>query len=225
MSGTFLFAGVDGASDEMRRSRTAGNLERLKARLAAKRGLLPSESAGQPGGHDAASGVIGHQRDEEDEFEKALRNCRQDNDYIYLGIDATDDDWKSIKKRGKSAGGRVPSGGGDQTWNPKGVSLKNVNKGEQRPQREGVKREIMESILAESTKFEPDIVSTPDKGAKMPKHKGMPREKKDPAKVKPKKEVVHKIPTEPKVRRPGKKGMATAKQRLGKILKIHRMYH
>lgn len=72
MSGTFSFGG-SGAGDS-RRSKTAGNIERLKARLAAKRGLLP-------GGAGQGKAVMGHQQDEEDEFEKALRNCRQDDDF------------------------------------------------------------------------------------------------------------------------------------------------
>ncbi|XP_022710411.1 uncharacterized protein LOC111272994 [Varroa jacobsoni] len=226
MSGTYSFAAT--ASDEIKRSKTAGNLERLKQRLAAKRGILSPGRPGQPERRGGVGGLMGHQRDEEDEFERALRNCRQDDDFIYLGIDANDDDWKSMKKRAKSSGGRISTSGTDQTWNPKGVSLKGVTKGEQRPQREGVKREVMESTLAESTKFDPALESGPDEDqVKAPKVKGPPREKKDPVSkmVKSKKEVVQKVSTEPKIRRPGKKGMATAKQRLGKILKIHRMYH
>lgn len=76
MSGTFPFARNDGSGGDARRSRTSGNIERLKARLAAKRGLLPP---GQTKGE-------GRQQEEEDEFEKALRNCRQDNDFSEYSI-------------------------------------------------------------------------------------------------------------------------------------------
>lgn len=79
MSGTFPFAGSVGAAEgDPRRSRTAGNIERLKARLAAKRGLIP--------GGQTRGGLMGQQQEEEDEFEKALRNCRQDDDFSKLFI-------------------------------------------------------------------------------------------------------------------------------------------
>ena len=75
---------------------------------------------------------------------------------VYLGIDANDEETKIFKKRGKTRGPQRH----DEAWNPKGVSLKGVLK-EERPQREGVKREIMESTLAESKKFTGPSVTPP----------------------------------------------------------------
>ncbi|XP_003738948.2 lysine-specific demethylase PHF2, partial [Galendromus occidentalis] len=133
MSGTFNFSGGTTVShDEVRRSRTSGNLEKLKERLKAKR---------------AASSATGYD-EEEDEFERALKNCKPEDDFVYLGIDANDEETKIFKRRGKTRGPQRH----DEAWNPKGVSLKGIMKGE-RPQREGVKREVMESTLAESKKF------------------------------------------------------------------------
>lgn len=115
---------------------------------------------------------------------------------VYLGIDANDDEWKSMKKRNRGAPGKqANAGAADQTWNPKGVSLKGVSRDGQRPQREGVKREIMESTLAESTKYDPTAASATAKSNKAAKVK---REKKEAAKPKPPKESITKISTEPK---------------------------
>ena len=148
MSGTFNFG--DGATvshDDVKRSRTSGNLEKLKERLKAKRGT--------------SSGTR-FDEEEDDEFERALKNCKPDDDFseskhrissfyrglpfpraefhsdyipVYLGIDANDEDTKIFKKRGKTRGPQRH----DEAWNPKGVSLKGILK-EERPQREGVKR-------------------------------------------------------------------------------------
>lgn len=120
---------------------------------------------------------------------------------VYLGIDANDDEWRSMKRRnrGGGGGGRTGSGATDQTWNPKGVSLKGLNREAQRPQREGVKREIMESTLAESTKYDPTATpNTDSKTAKVAKAKVPPREKKEHPKIKPEKESITKISSESK---------------------------
>lgn len=64
------------------------------------------------------------------------------------------------------------------------MSLKGLPREAQRPQREGVKREIMESTLAESTKYDPTATSAPTtKPVKASKAKGAPREKKEQSKV------------------------------------------
>lgn len=66
MSGTFNFGGGTTVShDDVKRSRTSGNLEKLKERLKAKRA--------------SSSGT--HFDEEEDEFERALKNCKPDDDF------------------------------------------------------------------------------------------------------------------------------------------------
>ena len=72
MSGTFNFSGGTTIShDEVKRSRTSGNLEKLKERLKAKR---------------ASSSAAGFD-EEEDEFERALRNCKPDDDFSEFSVD------------------------------------------------------------------------------------------------------------------------------------------
>ncbi|XP_076304683.1 histone lysine demethylase PHF8-like isoform X2 [Tachypleus tridentatus] len=180
---------------------------------------------------DAGKSVMSHNRlirrkypDEEDdeEFEESLKNCPEDGDFIYLGFEATDEEGYIFKRRGR----RKP----DEAWNPKAKLVPNCPKPE-RPVREGVRKEVVESGIAAAAA----------KLANLPPQKRSYNKKKL---IHPKNKEEHFFNPQPgpshlsdfSLKRPAsaeilskakkpKKGFATAKQRLGKILKIHKMLH
>ncbi|XP_046745971.1 histone lysine demethylase PHF8-like isoform X1 [Diprion similis] len=178
------------------------------------------------------------QEDEDDQLIENIDKVHQDEDFIYPTLDASDDEEFIFKPRGKR---RV-----DEAWNPKarvGPLLPKTN----RPAREGVKKTSVEKGLeaaaAKRAKQHPvakrtynkrkqkevllpvipapivvpapieEVVTTTDSYGSI---LTSPNRLKD---VKAK--LAAPIPAE---RKP-KKGMKTAKQRLGKILKLHKMMH
>lgn len=138
-----------------------------------------------------------------DDYGENIDKVHQDEDYIYPALDGSDDEDLIFKPRGKRKM--------DEAWNPKARVGPLVPKTD-RPTREGTKKQAVEKGLE----------------AAAAKRAGLPSPKRLYNRKKPK------LPSEPqastspmkkvdvKFRKP-KKGMATAKQRLGKILKIHKM--
>ncbi|XP_021927667.1 lysine-specific demethylase 7B-like [Zootermopsis nevadensis] len=138
-----------------------------------------------------------------DDYGENIDKVHQDEDYIYPALDGSDDEDLIFKPRGKRKL--------DEAWNPKARVGPLVPKTD-RPTREGTKKQAVEKGLE----------------AAAAKRAGLPSPKRLYNRKKPK------LPSEPqastspmkkvdvKFRKP-KKGMATAKQRLGKILKIHKM--
>ncbi|XP_064488652.1 histone lysine demethylase PHF8-like [Ornithodoros turicata] len=156
-------------------------------------------------------------QDDED-LEESLKKCHQDEEFVYPGLDASDDELHVFKPRGRSKR--------DEAWNPKAKLVPNCPK-PARPVREGTKKEAIETGLAEAAAKLAD---------KPPPRRSYHRKKPPPPK--PKEEAYDpgpstssasskKPPLSPdafRLRKP-KKGFATAKQRLGKILKIHKMIY
>ncbi|XP_017782189.1 PREDICTED: histone lysine demethylase PHF8-like isoform X2 [Nicrophorus vespilloides] len=181
------------------------------------------------------------------EEEDALNNVHQDEDYIYPGLDnSDDDDFNLFKPRNRSSI--------DEPWNPKvrvGPLLPKMN----RPAREGTKKQAVEKVLEAAAKRATEL----SEKAKAPKKPTTPKKKAKPrAKPADKATAVtctitsasspppspppprclllnepmpppKPFPVPPKATKVStpkpKKGMKTVKQRLGKILKIHKMIH
>ncbi|XP_055937481.1 histone lysine demethylase PHF8-like isoform X2 [Argiope bruennichi] len=156
---------------------------------------------------------------EYDDFEEQLKQCHQDGDYIYLGLEASDDECHVFKPRGRSRR--------DEPWNPKAKLVPNCPKPE-RPVREGTRKEAIECGLAAAAAKIP--TSSPQKRQYL-KKKPPPNRSKiapdhQPGPSNPAFSNKRPLPSEPpKVNKRPKKGFATAKQRLGKILKIHKMIY
>ncbi|CAH1955521.1 unnamed protein product [Acanthoscelides obtectus] len=150
--------------------------------------------------------------------EENINNVHQDEEYVYPSLDNSDDeDVHIFKPRGRS---KV-----DEAWNPKarvGPLLPKTN----RPAREGTKKQSVEKVLEAAAA----------KRLHHPPEKSPKRQYKRKVVKQPKAEVKSSTgpatsttppasgaagSTTPKPR----KGMKTAKQRLGKILKIHKMIH
>ncbi|XP_022901200.2 lysine-specific demethylase 7B-like isoform X1 [Onthophagus taurus] len=149
--------------------------------------------------------------------EEDINNVHQDEDYIYPSLDNSDDeDIHIFKPRGRS---KI-----DEAWNPKarvGPLLPKMN----RPAREGTKKQAVEKVLEAAAAKR--ACESPEKSPKRQYRR---------KKIKPKltEKTTSSVPntttiaststhvvTTPRPR----KGMKTAKQRLGKILKIHKMIH
>ncbi|CAH1103341.1 unnamed protein product [Psylliodes chrysocephalus] len=159
-------------------------------------------------------------------IEENVNNVHQDDDYIYPSLDNSDDeDVHIFKPRGRS---KV-----DEAWNPKarvGPLLPKMN----RPAREGTKKQSVEKVLEAAAARR--LHEIPEKINKFPKRQYRRR------KIKPKLDVrspstsgtsiagtsasIPTTPTSSSISTPKpRKGMKTVKQRLGKILKIHKMIH
>ncbi|XP_057324502.1 histone lysine demethylase PHF8-like isoform X1 [Microplitis mediator] len=180
--------------------------------------------------------------DEDDQSIENIDKVHQDEDFIYPALDASDDEEYIFKPRGKR---RV-----DEAWNPKarvGPLLPKTN----RPAREGAKKTSVEKGLeaaAAKRAKHPNQKTSPkrtyNKSKKNPasngiiptsslKHEEPPAEPvqvptgftsilTSPNRLK---DVKAKLAAPVPVERKPRKGMKTAKQRLGKILKLHKMMH
>ncbi|GFQ73696.1 histone lysine demethylase PHF8, partial [Trichonephila clavata] len=135
----------------------------------------------------------------------------------YLGLDASDDECHVFKPRGRSRR--------DEPWNPKAKLVPNCPKPE-RPVREGTRKEAIECGLAAAR-----LSSLPPQKRQYLKKKPIVRNKSVPDQQagpsNPAFNNKRQLPSEPPkvVNKRPKKGFATAKQRLGKILKIHKMMY
>ncbi|XP_056646362.1 lysine-specific demethylase 7B-like [Diorhabda sublineata] len=157
-------------------------------------------------------------------IEENVNNVHQDDDYVYPSLDNSDDEEVQIfKTRGKS---KI-----DEAWSPKarvGPLLPKMN----RPAREGTKKQSVEKVLEAAAARR--LHEIPDKN-KSPKRQYRRR------KIKPKLDIRSPsssataipstsmsnpvIPSSSGIIPKPRKGMKTVKQRLGKILKIHKMIH
>ncbi|XP_044574433.1 lysine-specific demethylase PHF2-like [Cotesia glomerata] len=180
--------------------------------------------------------------DEDDQSIENIDKVHQDEDFIYPALDASDDEEYIFKPRGKR---RV-----DEAWNPKarvGPLLPKTN----RPAREGAKKTSVEKGLeaaAAKRAKHPNQKSSPkrvyNKSKKRPATNGiiptssakLEEPIAEPVQVtsgftsiltSPNrlKDVKAKLAAPVPVERKPRKGMKTAKQRLGKILKLHKMMH
>ncbi|XP_012280694.1 lysine-specific demethylase 7A isoform X2 [Orussus abietinus] len=184
----------------------------------------------------SAKSVKSDSEDEDDQLIENIDKVHQDDDFIYPALDASDEEEYIFKPRGKR---RV-----DEAWNPKarvGPLLPKTN----RPAREGTKK----------TSVEKGLEAAAAKRAKQPcsaKRTYNKRKQKNPPLASPVataavpvdnivkstggygsiltspnrlKDVKAKLAAPVPVERKPKKGMKTAKQRLGKILKLHKMMH
>ncbi|XP_052676429.1 lysine-specific demethylase 7B-like isoform X2 [Crassostrea angulata] len=160
------------------------------------------------------------------EEEAKLEQCYKDEEFIYPGLDLSDDEMEQTRDNKRSR---------DDNWNPKARVQVSGVKGE-RPHREGVKKEAVEQVLAAAAAK--PAPSKPKKPRKRLKSESFSES--DPSSVpgtalsssapgsafrpnlvkpaKPQGEMSSPV----KAKKP-KKGLATAKQRLGKILKINKL--
>ncbi|KAL3853526.1 hypothetical protein ACJMK2_017061 [Sinanodonta woodiana] len=165
----------------------------------------------------------------EDE-EEHLSKCYQDDEFVYPTLEMSDDEAEQLfKGRGKHDK--------DESWNPKARVNISVPLGE-RPHREGARRESIENSLAASAA---KLANAPK--AKRIYKKKLKLEKDQNFEPQPGtskssclsptysasafrpglKSFSSSTPESPTKTKKPKKGQATAKQRLGKILKIHKM--
>ena len=220
--------------------------EAIAGMLSIGRALLPSgpPGSGPPGPPQGPSQTPSkmhpsrsraHAKHAADDLIENMDRVHQDDDYIYPSLDASDDEETVFRPRGKRAT--------DEAWNPK-ARVGPIGPKVNRPAREGAKKQAVEKGLEaaaakranlpppkrpynrkthksarDAPPLKPLLASVPSTSAVSPCNRGaglvarpVPAAADSPS---PKKLKV----------RTHKKGMATAKQRLGKILKIHKMIH
>ncbi|KAG8320787.1 Lsd1/2 complex PHD finger containing protein Phf2 [Homalodisca vitripennis] len=148
-----------------------------------------------------------------------MEKVHQDDDFIYPSLDLSDDE--EVERTSRNGKRKV-----DEAWNPK-ARVGHVTPKTDRPCREGAKKQSVEKGLEAAAAKRAGLPSP-----KRPYHRKKP--KLLPVAIEqPSSSSSHSAVPSPSVRpvtidlknRKPKKGMATAKQRLGKILKIHKMYH
>ncbi|KAG1675211.1 Lysine-specific demethylase 7B [Nymphon striatum] len=161
----------------------------------------------------------------DDDFEAKMSRCPQDDDYIYPGLEFSDDDEDIIQKINHRRGDPK-----DSTWNPRAKVTFNCPKGE-RPIREGHKKEAIESGLAAAAAKLAHlpvieiIVCLFQWKKPVPSRVKEPEPEPEPEPGTSSSYLKKQTNNEFKNSKKPKKGFATAKQRLGKILKIHKMLH
>ena len=155
--------------------------------------------------------------------EERLQNCYKDDEFVYPDLEMSDEEDGVIKSKSKH----------DDNWNPKARVQVTIPKGD-RPHREGAKKEAVEKILAAAA-AKPAVAQKPKKMKKRSKSETLPEPVSTPGTAlssssgsafRP--NLSKPIPTTTSPESPTKakkprKGQATAKQRLGKILKIHKL--
>ncbi|XP_043479415.1 histone lysine demethylase PHF8-like isoform X1 [Leptopilina heterotoma] len=175
--------------------------------------------------------------EDEDLLLENIDKVHQDDDFIYPALDVSDDEEFAFKNKGKREE--------DEAWNPKarvGPLLPKTN----RPAREGAKKTSVEKGLEAAAAKRAKQPSTSKRTYNKRKQKDLniasaatssviPRESTPKASTttytsilsSPNRlrDVKAKLAAPVPVERKPKKGMKTAKQRLGKILKIHKMIH
>ncbi|XP_034949033.1 histone lysine demethylase PHF8-like isoform X2 [Chelonus insularis] len=193
-----------------------------------------SQSSKKP---SKSSRRVQYDDDDDDLSIENIDKVHQDDDFIYPALDASDDEEYIFKPRGKR---RV-----DEAWNPKarvGPLLPKTN----RPAREGVRKTSVEKGLeaaaAKRAKHPANAKRVYNKQKKKVTTNGVNPTSSEkhsdneglqlsggfssiltsPNRLK---DVKAKLAAPVPVERKPKKGMKTAKQRLGKILKLHKMMH
>ncbi|KAK4871652.1 hypothetical protein RN001_015776 [Aquatica leii] len=154
--------------------------------------------------------------------EENINNVHQDDDYIYPSLDNSDDEEIHIfKPRGRS---KV-----DEAWNPKarvGPLLPKMN----RPTREGTKKQAVEKVLeaAAAKRATESPEKSPKRQYRRRKIKTKPVLKSSGATpCASTSNISSSVPSTSStvISHKQRKGMKTVKQRLGKILKIHKMIY
>lgn len=141
----------------------------------------------------------------------SLGACFKDSDYVYPSLESDDDDpvFKSRSKKRRSAD--------DTPWNPTARVTPSVPRHD-RPTREGARVASVETGLAAAA-----AKLSQQEQQKVPKRKYTKRKVLPDDSIKiPQESASTEMKTDSHAGKRLKKGMATAKQRLGKILKIHR---
>ncbi|KAI0207162.1 Histone lysine demethylase PHF8 [Lamellibrachia satsuma] len=159
-----------------------------------------------------------------------MPTCYKDDEFVYPTLDTSDtEDPHVFKPRGKQKR--------DDTWNPKAKLQPNCPKPE-RPQRQGTRRESVESGLAAAAA---KLANAPMAKRQYIRHKpkqdkpsystllnpqpGTSSTNKLASTSDTKRSHITTPESPPKAVKKARKGMATAKQRLGRILKMHKMIH
>ncbi|KAK0095206.1 hypothetical protein PV326_008979 [Microctonus aethiopoides] len=193
-----------------------------------------SENPKKPG---KSARKVHYEDDEDDQSIENIDKVHQDDDFIYPALDASDDEEYIFKPRGKR---RV-----DEAWNPKarvGPLLPKTN----RPAREGAKKTSVEKGLEAAAAKRAKHPTGTKRPSKKPKKNSVAngvnvdtkpvKLNTEPTEVASSfnsiltspnrlKDVKAKLAAPVPVERKPRKGMKTAKQRLGKILKLHKMMH
>ncbi|KAL4226132.1 Lsd1/2 complex PHD finger containing protein Phf2 [Mactra antiquata] len=169
-------------------------------------------------------GVKGRSALAEEDEETQLSKCYQDDEFVYPTLEMDEDEQDKVMK-----GHGKPSK--DQTWNPKARVNISVPLSE-RSHREGVAKESVKNSLEQSAakitsapkvkrpykkkpKLDIDAIAGSSSSFLSPTHSG--------SAFRPGVKVGSSLTDSSLKRKKPKKGEATAKQRLGKILKIHKM--
>ncbi|XP_041047845.1 lysine-specific demethylase phf2 isoform X1 [Carcharodon carcharias] len=145
------------------------------------------------------------------EDQDSLGACFKDSEYVYPSLESDDDDpvFKSRSKKRKSAD--------DTPWNPTARVTPSVPRHD-RPTREGARVASIETGLAAAA-----AKLSQQEQQKVQKRKYTKRKVSSDDSIKiPQESASTEMKTDSHTGKRLKKGMATAKQRLGKILKIHR---
>ncbi|XP_072438360.1 lysine-specific demethylase phf2 isoform X1 [Chiloscyllium punctatum] len=145
------------------------------------------------------------------EDQDSLGACFKDSEYVYPSLESDDDDpvFKSRSKKRKSAD--------DTPWNPTARVTPSVPRHD-RPTREGARVASIETGLAAAA-----AKLSQQEQQKVQKRKYTKRKMSSDDSIKiPQESASTEMKTDSHTGKRLKKGMATAKQRLGKILKIHR---
>ncbi|XP_045028311.1 lysine-specific demethylase 7B isoform X1 [Daphnia magna] len=172
-----------------------------------------------------------------------VSKVHQDEEYIYPSLDASDDerDGKDSTKKRSGKVGRSRLDSGDESWNPRARVGPVVPK-KDRPTRDGAKRPAVERVLeaaAQRRALEPPPKRAYVRRSKSRSISDSPQTEagvSDPIvqlsvaaptapTIPPPTPPLGKAESKVNLAKKPKKGMATAKQRLGKILKIHKMVH
>ncbi|RZF32794.1 hypothetical protein LSTR_LSTR011440 [Laodelphax striatellus] len=162
---------------------------------------------------------------QQDDLDETIRKVHQDDDFIYPSLDLSDED--ELPRTGK----------GDEAWNPR-AKVGAIAPKRDRPSREGTRKQSVEKGLEAAAAARH---ATP-RSRNPPRKKKPAKRTRQPAAATAATAAAASAPqpststasaaTDPphsrnatdKGKKP-KKGMATAKQRLGKILKLHKMMH
>ncbi|KAK3856195.1 hypothetical protein Pcinc_037467 [Petrolisthes cinctipes] len=143
------------------------------------------------------------------EDEDNMSKVHQDEDYVYPTLDISDDeDFPVFKPRGKKKE--------DEAWNPK-ARVRVQGPRPERPMRQGVRRQAVEKGLEQAAARRQNLPA-----AKRAYHRKKQRNIDSQPSTSSGSTTIKGIS---KISNKPRKGMATAKQRLGKILKIHKMLH
>ncbi|XP_050408244.1 lysine-specific demethylase phf2 [Patella vulgata] len=164
-----------------------------------------------------------------DEEEKLMADCYRDSEFVYPSLDVSDEEESYVYNAKKNKR--------DITWNPKArvnVTVANPI----RPVRVGVKKEAIECSLAATAKklaettvpttkepFKSETIKSKERWSTESEPQALIISESGSAFRPGIRKVVSNEPGSPPKSKKPKKGTTTAKQRLGKILKIHKLVH